>query len=423
MKAGLVPFCVDYFGDDDLLECLSEAGERQIAGNGDPELRSFPHHKDHFDTRSETFTSELFRRIQSPEDLENAISTVPASVPLVWCGGFENSIDIIERIRRHRPVFGAAASSVQLARNPRVLSDWCHSAYIRFPQTYCFDDFRDDERTPGRIVTADGSKETAEPNLSTDSIPHQWLLKSSKSAGGLGVSRWESSVSEFLQTRRQDQYLQQQIHGQPFSAVFCTDHDGTVLLGCSLLLSGWECAGAPPFHYSGNYGPISLPNEAAQKVIHAGRMIAERSGLRGVFGIDFVLQDTVPWLIEVNPRLTASHELFDRAYGGCLLLDHLRCFTAEIESSEELSRKISEMAELRSMGTTWGSACDSSGQIRQSTDSGVGRTLFRLILYSKRLFSAEDCRSLILEIQKHWRQQSEILVRSVNPMASKRQDE
>lgn len=427
LKAGLVPFCLDYFGDDDLLKCLSDAGERRIAANGDPEFTSFPYPENQLHARAETLISGLFRRIQSPEDLENATSTVPASVPLIWCGGFENSIDIIERVRRHRPVFGAASASVQLVRNPRTLSDWCHSADIRFPQTYCLDDRRDDERTPARIVGVHSSKESAEAIRSTDTGHHQllenqWLVKSLKSAGGLGVSIWESSVTDFLETSRSDCYLQQQIPGQPFSAVFRADHEGTVLVGCSLLFSGWECAGAPPFHYSGNYGPVSLPKEAAQKVIRAGRMIAERSGLRGVFGIDFVLQDTVPWLIEVNPRLTASHEIFDHAFGCCLFLDHLRCFTADMESPVELKRKISGMAELRSTGTPCGSAGDSIGQTRRSTDGGVGRMLFRLILYSKRLFSTEDFRSLIFEIQKHWRQQSEILVRSVNPMASKRQD-
>jgi predicted ATP-grasp superfamily ATP-dependent carboligase len=43
------------------------------------------------------------------------------------------------------------------------------------------------------------------------------------------------------------------------------------------------------------------------------RVLIEWSGLRGLFGVDAIMRDGVPWLVEVNPRYTASVEVFERA--------------------------------------------------------------------------------------------------------------
>jgi predicted ATP-grasp superfamily ATP-dependent carboligase len=40
----------------------------------------------------------------------------------------------------------------------------------------------------------------------------------------------------------------------------------------------------------------------------------EGSGLRGLFGVDCILRDGIPWPIEINPRYTASVEVLE--YGG-----------------------------------------------------------------------------------------------------------
>ncbi len=53
-----------------------------------------------------------------------------------------------------------------------------------------------------------------------------------------------------------------------------------------------------------------------------GNALAMAFGLAGWFGVDFVLRDGIPWPVEVNPRYTASLEIFEIASGQSLLPDH-----------------------------------------------------------------------------------------------------
>jgi predicted ATP-grasp superfamily ATP-dependent carboligase len=50
-----------------------------------------------------------------------------------------------------------------------------------------------------------------------------------------------------------------------------------------------------------------------------GGLLAERHGLTGMFGVDFVITPDGLWLIEVNPRYTASVEVLERMTGESLL--------------------------------------------------------------------------------------------------------
>ena len=46
--------------------------------------------------------------------------------------------------------------------------------------------------------------------------------------------------------------------------------------------------------------------------------------MRGLFGIDAVVQDGVPWPVEINPRYTASMELLERSQPTLSLLSRHR---------------------------------------------------------------------------------------------------
>jgi predicted ATP-grasp superfamily ATP-dependent carboligase len=56
------------------------------------------------------------------------------------------------------------------------------------------------------------------------------------------------------------------------------------------------------------------------------RVVISGLGLRGLVGIDFILRNQHPWLVEINPRYTASVEVLELALGRSLLADHCRVF-------------------------------------------------------------------------------------------------
>ena len=95
------------------------------------------------------------------------------------------------------------------------------------------------------------------------------------------------------------------------SAVFFADHLGLSLLGTSIQLVGWPSLGASDFLFCGNVGPISPGEDVTRQLILAAESLVHHTGLKGVFGVDFVLRQGEAWFIEVNPRLTASHMLYE----------------------------------------------------------------------------------------------------------------
>lgn len=58
-------------------------------------------------------------------------------------------------------------------------------------------------------------------------------------------------------------------------------------------------------------------------VLEAARVLVENSGLRGVFGIDFILRQGHAWFLEVNPRVTASHMLYELQQPGVITQRHI----------------------------------------------------------------------------------------------------
>ena len=266
IAAGLRPLCVDFFEDEDLKHMLG-CGRGRFVG------------------RIDSFT-QLPRRIHS----------VRNSIPLLWAGGLENHSDVLREIGRHRPVIGPSPDSIDQLRDPWKLQAWLAEAKIGVP----------------RLAT----------EATADADCH-WLRKSVASSGGLGIDihRLGSPITQTPESR--GMYLQEYIDGVPMSATLCADASGVHLFGMSQQLIGWPSLGASGFLFCGNAGPVDPGEQVTQQVLEAARHLADHSGLRGVFGIDFVLRQGCAWFLEVNPRVTASHMLFELQQPGLIIHRHL----------------------------------------------------------------------------------------------------
>lgn len=145
------------------------------------------------------------------------------------------------------------------------------------------------------------------------------------SGGGRDVRLWDAAAAE-TSSLNWSTYLQKYRAGQSMSAIFLADRNRTApveLVGLTEQIIGDETAAAPTrFTYCGNIAPVALPPEATQVVQRIGEVLAEKLGQRGLFGVDFIWDGTAPWVVEVNPRYTASCELLELAHGRALLRDH-----------------------------------------------------------------------------------------------------
>ena len=277
IAAGLRPLCVDFFEDADLTHLLG-SGRGRFVG-----------------------------RIRTFEELPSVIHKIRSNIPLLWAGGLENHTAVLRAIMAHRPVIGPDPKIVDLLRQPRNFAGWLSQSGLNVP----------------RVASPD--------NANADCL---WLRKPTSGSGGIGIRPLQppSAMPSGIQEKATaEEFLQEYIDGVPMSAVFCADHLGLSLLGTSIQLVGWPGLGASDFLFCGNVGPVSPGTDVTRQLIHAADSLVNHTGLKGVFGVDFVLRQGEAWFIEVNPRLTASHMLYESPTSHCreerrLVTRHLAAF-------------------------------------------------------------------------------------------------
>lgn len=257
IAAGLRPLCVDFFEDADLTRILG-FGRGRFVGR----IRTF------------TELPEVVRKIRS-------------NIPLLWAGGLENQTAVLRAVLAQRPVIGPDPEIVDLLRQPRNFAGWLSQSGLNIP----------------RLASPD--------NANADCL---WLRKPNSGSGGLGIRPVQPKNAPSggsQKTTSSEEFLQEYIDGVPMSAVFYSDHHGLNLLGTSIQLVGWPGLGASDFLFCGNVGPVNPGNDVKRQLILAAESLVNHTGLKGVFGVDFVLRQGEAWFIEVNPRLTASHMLYE----------------------------------------------------------------------------------------------------------------
>jgi uncharacterized protein len=225
---------------------------------------------------------------------------------LAFTGGLENRPGLLRLLARRRAVGGE--TGVLLGNGPQAL---------RF--------VRDPRRLFG-FLAARGIPHAAARFEMPSGGHARYLVKKVRSAGGSGTRA--PVPGEPLPPGH---FLQERLRGPIGSAAFLACDRGAFLLGITEQLAGWAALGASGFRYAGSIaGPASafLSGEALGRIDLAAQRITERFGLRGLNGLDYVVQDGVPHLIEVNPRWTASMELIEERLGRNLFDLHLKSLEA-----------------------------------------------------------------------------------------------
>jgi predicted ATP-grasp superfamily ATP-dependent carboligase len=260
LRAGFEPVCADLFADRDLGSVA--AVERIAAGD-------------------------------YPRALAAAAERAPAG-PWIYTGSLENHPRLVARIARHRPLWGNDAPILHAVRDPLAVAKALRRAGLPAPAV----------RRDPHGLTRDGS----------------WLVKPLASGGGRGIGSLERDHE--VATARPC-YYQQRIPGPSFAAVFVASRAAstTTLVGVTR-----QVIGRPgfPFAYAGSVGPWPLAEGVRERIERVGRTLAAAFGLVGLFGVDLILREGIPWPVEVNPRYTASVEVLELGLGRALLADHAR---------------------------------------------------------------------------------------------------
>jgi predicted ATP-grasp superfamily ATP-dependent carboligase len=209
-----------------------------------------------------------------------ALSTEFDADAVVYGAGFENRPDLVRRLAHGRELLGTPPERLPALRDPWAVAAAARDAGARAPETRPAGEL-------GGLAPGHG----------------QWLRKPRLGGGGRGVRRWRGG------SLRGSEVVQRYVGGLSCSAVAIGDGHRAVVLGLTEQLHR-----GPGFQWIGNVTPPSLP--AAELVELEDQLrgvcaeVAARFGVRGAFGVDAVWDGRHAWVLEVNPRPTASLELF-----------------------------------------------------------------------------------------------------------------
>ncbi len=236
---------------------------------------------------------------EARELVEHAAS-LPAG-PWLYTGALENDPGVVERLSGTRTLWGNGRTVLEQVRDPRGLADCLATVGPYGLETRPHDD------PPPR----DG----------------RWVLKPLRSAAGRGIARWTTGCRTEPTAAH---VFQQYALGLPYSALFVAGETEADLVGVTRQLT----AAGNPFEWRGNLGPVEVPLETETALRRIGEGLTRTFGLRGLVGIDFLLEDASDpatlSVTEVNPRYTGSVELLEHATGRPLLAEHARCFGADV---------------------------------------------------------------------------------------------
>ncbi len=255
-----------------------------------------------------------------PQGLLDALRKIDHSwqlgrTPWMVTGALENRPDLVEQMAAEWPLYGNRAEVLRSVRDPAMLADALSAGGFLYPQT-----------------VLEGDQWVGQhPNTGETGAGETWLCKPRLGSGGGGIVVCDNIVCDnptnengaAQQALRPSHYLQHRIEGTPSSAVYVAALSECRLLGITQQMIGTAWAGAGGFQYAGSVGPLDVGETLWHSFDVLGRHLAQRFRLVGLFGVDAILSGDRLWVIEVNPRYTASIEILERALGIRAVAEHV----------------------------------------------------------------------------------------------------
>lgn len=224
------------------------------------------------------------------------------NAPWMYTGAMENYPEVIDPLSRERRLLGNDTSVLSGVRNPAHVATVLTDRSLPSPEVFTPDDLRP--------------------------VRGDWLCKPLKSSGGLRITKCEwNSASDPRPGIVDGCYFQEFVEGVSHGAVFVGDTKRAVLLGVTQQFTDLDWLGSQGVVYQGSFGPVELPDSSMAQLQQIGSCLAERFGLVGLFGIDFVLQGDEVWTVEVNPRYTATVEILEQALALNAITMHVQACT------------------------------------------------------------------------------------------------
>lgn len=272
-RAGFAPLVADAFGDCDTHDVAAAA--RCLAEATRTGFRAKP-----LIAALETLAAEAPR----------------APIGLVLGSGFEDRPKLIASLARRFPLLGNDAATTALTKSPADFFRLLDTLGIVHPET----------------------------RLMPPADPTGWICKRIGGSGGTHIVPAADAVASVRH------YYQRLMPGEPASVLAAAAPGSIQIAGIS---RQWTVGSGPrPFRYGGAAGPAQLASPIEAQMLSAVEAVCTALGLVGLVSFDFLLTDETAYLLEANPRPSATIDVFDDAEGSlfCAHLAACRGETAEL---------------------------------------------------------------------------------------------
>lgn len=255
--------------------------------------------------------------LDADEALRAALAIGPRAA-LVYGGGLEGCPYLLERLAHGRALYGNCPATTASVAQPLVFFALLDRLGIPHP-----------------AVRFDPADEHS-----------GWLLKHAGACGGGHVSLWQGDALP------RGTYLQRKCAGVPMSVLFLADGMCSRVVGFSRLLVGGNGVAAP-FAYSGAVGHAPIAPAQRKAVEGFVAALVTSLGLRGLNGLDFIVGDAGPLVLEMNPRPTATLELYDVDYREGLVSAHVNACRGRLSDELGITRPVNRGHALVYARRTW----------------------------------------------------------------------
>ncbi|HET7849083.1 MAG TPA: ATP-grasp domain-containing protein [Pseudolabrys sp.] len=196
----------------------------------------------------------------------------------IVCGsGFEDDTRLLAFIAGRWNLLGNTADVVACIKEPLAFAALCAAARVPHPET----------------------------SLSPPADRVNWFVKRAGGSGGWHIRRADGAAEV-----AKGCYFQRRIEGIPVSALMlCNGSGGVAVLGFT---AQWA-APTPwhPFRYGGAVRPAELDEGVKASMVAAVTRICQETALVGLNSADFMVDGDTFHLLEINPRPSATFDLFE----------------------------------------------------------------------------------------------------------------
>ncbi len=252
-----------------------------------------------------------------PESCPQSLAEL-RGIPLVLCGGMENQPDFIQRRIDQGMLCGVTGKMLRQLRSIESWQRWASESRIGWPTTI---------------------QDLSDPRL--ESIRSEsWMLKPVGRAGGVhvrGIASLEGLDHEAKlgpdpgNPKSNLWYLQEYIPGISIGVSYCTESNvsdelpRTQIVGIARSILSEELDAPLPWIYRGSLAPYSVSPKVQASLERFAKTVVKSTGIRGLWQADFQidLQGQL-WLLEINPRWSASMELHEILQGYSWITEHVR---------------------------------------------------------------------------------------------------